>query len=102
MMCWNPESAQIDSAAAEDGADASDLDHRIKLSGYKNFRSNDTEFGSALQRQLKPENFHAWQQHAQRFCTSQTAQTDLATALTTFCLSKQGKEQSKLASERLK
>jgi hypothetical protein len=59
---------QIDSAAAEDG----------------------TEFASALLRQLKPENFHAWQQQADRFCTRQTAQTDLAKALTTFCLSKQG------------
>jgi uncharacterized repeat protein (TIGR03837 family) len=68
MMRWNPESMQIDSAAAEDG----------------------TEFASALLRQLKPENFHAWQQQADRFCTRQTAQTDLAKALTTFCLSKQG------------
>jgi len=76
MMRWNPESAPIAAAASEDCA----------------------EFGSALQRQLKPENFHAWQQHAYRFCASQTAQTDLACALTAFCLSKQ----SKFAPERLK
>jgi uncharacterized repeat protein (TIGR03837 family) len=76
MMRWNPESAQIDSAAREDYA----------------------EFASALQRQLKPENFHAWQQQAQRLCTRQMAQTDLATALTRFCQSKQ----SKFAPERLK
>ena len=80
MMSWNPESAQIGSAAAEDC----------------------TAFGSALQRQLKPENFYAWQQHAHRFCTNQTAQIDFATALTTFCQSKQGQEQSKFAQERLK
>jgi len=80
MLHWNPESAQIDSVATGDSA----------------------EFGHALQRQLKPENFHVWQQHAHRFCTRQTAQTDLACTLTTFCLSKQGKEQSKFAPERLK
>jgi uncharacterized repeat protein (TIGR03837 family) len=80
MMRWNPESTPIDSVATDDCA----------------------EFGRALQRQLKPENFHAWQQHAHRFCTSQTAQTELATALTTFCLSKLGQAQSKFAPERLK
>jgi uncharacterized repeat protein (TIGR03837 family) len=80
MMRWNPESAQIDSAAAEDCA----------------------EFASTLQRQLEPKNFHAWQQQARLFCTRQTTQIDLATALTTFCLSKQGKAQSKFAPERLK
>lgn len=80
MMCWNPESAQRYSAAVE----------------------NRAAFGPALQRQLEPANFQAWQQLAHRFCTRQTAQTDLATALTTFCLSKQGKEQSKFAPERLK
>ena len=80
ILDWNPESAQIGSAAAEDCA----------------------AFGSALQRQLKPENFHAWQQHAHRFCTNQTAQIDLATALTRFCQSKQGQEQSEFAQERLK
>ncbi len=80
MMHWNPESVHIDSAAAEDGA----------------------EFASALLRQLKPEYFHAWQQQADRFCTRQTAKTDLASALTTFCLSKQGQAQSKFAPERLK
>jgi uncharacterized repeat protein (TIGR03837 family) len=80
MMRWNPGSAQIDSAATEDCA----------------------EFNRALQRQLQPENFHAWQHHAHRFCTIQTAQTDLACALTTFCLNKQGQEQSKFAPERLK
>ena len=80
MMRWNPESAQMCSAAVE----------------------NRTAFGRALQRQLEPANFHAWQQLAHRFCTSQTTQFDLATALTTFCLSKQGKAQSKIAPERLK
>jgi len=80
MMQWNPESAQIDSVATGDSA----------------------EFGRALQRQLEPENFHVWQQHARRFCAGQTAQADLAYSLTTFCLSKQGKEQSKFAPERLK
>jgi len=111
MMCWNPESAQMDFAAAEDCTGPVALAQKIKSSGYINIRgdyntqasrSQTTEFGSALQQQLKPENFLAWQQHAHRFCTSQTAQTDLATALTTFCLSKQGKEQSKFAQERLK
>jgi len=76
MMRWNPESTQSDSTFEEDYA----------------------EFGSALQGQLKPGNFHAWQQHAHRFCARQTAQTDLAYALTRFCLSKQ----SKFAPERLK
>jgi uncharacterized repeat protein (TIGR03837 family) len=76
MMRWNPESTQLDSAGTQ----------------------NCAEFGSALQRQLKPENFHAWQQQAHSFCTSQTAKTDLACALATFCLSKQ----SKFAPERLK
>ncbi len=80
MMYWNPESAQIDSVASGDSA----------------------EFGRALQRQLEPDNFHAWQHLAHRFCTMQTAQTDLATALTTFCLNKQGQAQSKLTPERLK
>jgi uncharacterized repeat protein (TIGR03837 family) len=80
MMHWNPESDQTHSAATDDCA----------------------AFGLALQRQLEPENFHAWQQHAHRFCTSQTAQTDLATTLTRFCLNKQGQEQSKFAPERLK
>jgi uncharacterized repeat protein (TIGR03837 family) len=80
MMQWNPESAQIDSADTDDGA----------------------EFSRALQRQLKPENFLVWQQQALRLCTSQAAQTDLACALTTFCLNKQGQAQSKFAPERLK
>lgn len=110
MMGWNPESAKSDSAAADDCAGAADPTHQIKSSGYENpddeadaqaNRSQTTEFSSVLQQQLKPENFHAWQQHAHRFCTSQTAQTDLATALTTFCLSKL-REQSKFAPERLK
>ena len=110
LMHWNPESAQIDSATAEDCADAAELAHKIKSSGYKNYRCDNgtqpsqtktAEFESALQRQLKPENFHAWQQHANRFCTSQTALTDLATALTTFCLSKL-KEENKFTPERLK
>jgi uncharacterized repeat protein (TIGR03837 family) len=82
MEHWNPESAQIDSVDAE-------------------YCASTAEFGRALQQQLKPENFHAWQQHAHRYCASQTAQTDLARALTTFCLSKLS-EQSKLTSERLK
>jgi uncharacterized repeat protein (TIGR03837 family) len=80
MMHWNPESVQIDPIATD---------------GY-------VEFGLALQRQLKPDNFHAWQRHAHRFCTSQMAQTDLAYTLTTFCLNKQGQAQSKFAPERLK
>ena len=80
MMHWNPESAQIDSADKQGSA----------------------EFSRALQRQLKPENFLVWQQQALRFCTSQAAKTDLACALTTFCLSKQGQAQSKFAPERLK
>ena len=110
MMRWNPESAQSESAAAEDCADAEALARQMELSGYKkpygdgsaqSNRTKTAEFGRALQQQLKPENFHAWQQHAQRFCTSQTAQTDLATALTTFCLSKLS-EQSKFTPERLK
>jgi len=107
MMRWNPESAHMHLAAADDCTDTADLAHQIKLSGYKIVQNDDSnqtsrtknaEFGSALQRQLIPENFHAWQQHAYRFCTSQTARTDLATALATFCLSKQ----SKFAPERLK
>lgn len=110
MMRWNPESAQIDSAAVEDRAEAADPPRKIKSSGYKNLQNGNVgqasqnqnaEFGNALQRQLKPENFHTWQQHAHRFCTAQTAQTDLATALATFCLSKLS-EQSKVALERLK
>jgi hypothetical protein len=110
MMCWNPESAQIDSTAAEDSVEAADLANKIKSSGYKNInigpcaqasRTKAAEFASALQQQLNPENFYAWQQHAHRVCTSQTAQTDLASALTAFCLSKLN-EQSKLTSERLK
>ena len=110
MMCWNPESAQIDCTAAEDYVDEPDLDRKIKSSGYENInvtryaqasRTIAAKFASALQRQLNPENFHAWQQHAHRLCTSQTAQTDLASALTTFCLSRLN-EQSKLTSERLK
>jgi uncharacterized repeat protein (TIGR03837 family) len=110
MMRWNPESAQIDSADAEDCADAEALSSQIELSGYKKLhgysdgqarRTKTTEFGSALQQQLKPENFQAWQQHAQHFCTLQTAQTDLATALATFCLSKLS-GQSKFTPERLK
>lgn len=80
MMRWNPESTPINSVTIDDCA----------------------EFSRALQRQLKPENFHAWQHQALRFCTSQTAQTDLACALTTFCLNKQGQAQSKFAPERLK
>lgn len=97
MMLWNPESAQIDYAAVEDCTDPASLAHRIDQSGYKHLRSsNDTqasrtktaEFGSALQQLLQPENFQAWQKHAHRLCTSQTAQTDLATALAAFCLSK--------------
>jgi uncharacterized repeat protein (TIGR03837 family) len=110
MMHWNPESAQNDSAAAKDCVNAAALADPIHLSSYKKLSDDgDThvsqtkaaEFASALQQQLKPENFHAWQQHAYRFCTRQMAQTDLATALTTFCLSKLS-EQSKLTSERLK
>lgn len=110
MMGWNPESTQIDSDGAQDCAKGADLAHPIKSSGYEKpnggsstqvNRTKSTKFGNALQRQLKPENFHAWQQHAHRFCTSQMAQTDLATALTTFCLSKIS-EQSKITSERLK
>lgn len=110
LMCWNPESGQIYSAAAEDCADPADHAHQLKSSGYKKIhddnsiqanRTQTAEFGRALQRLLKPENFHAWQQHAHRYCTRQTAQTDLATALTTFCLSKLS-EQSKFTPERLK
>lgn len=110
MMRWNPESAQSHPAAAEKCAAAAELDHQINIPGYKKTQSGSNapanrtqiaEFASALQQQLKQENLHAWQQHAHRFCTSQTAQTDLATALTTFCLSKIS-EQSKFAPERLK
>lgn len=110
MMRWNPESVQSHSAAAEKCVAAAERDRQIYLSGYKNTDSDSNapvnrtqiaEFANALQQQLKQENFHAWQQHAHRFCTSQTAQTDLATALTTFCLSKLS-EQSKFAPERLK
>jgi hypothetical protein len=110
MMHWNPESAQNDSAAAKDCVNAAALADQLHLSSYKKLsndggthvsQTNAAEFASALQQQLKPENFQAWQQHAYRFCTRQMAQTDLATALTTFCLSKLS-EQSKLTSERLK
>ncbi|MDO9024310.1 elongation factor P maturation arginine rhamnosyltransferase EarP [Zwartia sp.] len=110
MLCWNPESAIIDSADAENSADSADPAHKIKPSGYKNISDdNDTqanrtktaEFGSALQRQLKLENFHAWQQHAHRFCTRQRTHTDLATALTMFCMRKLS-DQSKFTPERLK
>jgi uncharacterized repeat protein (TIGR03837 family) len=110
MVYWNPESVQSDSAAAEDCTDAAALANQIDISGYENIsnggrtqssRTKTAEFARALQQQLKPENFHVWEQHAHRFCTSQTAQTDLATALTTFCLSKLS-EQSKFAPERLK
>jgi uncharacterized repeat protein (TIGR03837 family) len=110
MMHWNPESAQIDSADPDYCTDAAVPIHEINISGYNKFRNDDdapvnrtkaTEFGRILQQQLKPENFHAWQQHAHRFCTRQTAQTDLATALTTFCLSKLI-GQSKFTPERLK
>lgn len=110
MMRWNPESTQIDSDAAEGRAEPATLTQPIKSSGYGKLNGGSSvqanwtksaEFSSALQQQLKPENFHAWQQHAYRFCTSQTAQTDLATALTSFCLSKLS-EQSKITPERLK
>jgi len=97
MMHWNPESAQLDAAAVDDGTEPVSLAHKIYRSGYKYSgdyngalanRTKTVGFASALQQLLQPENFHIWQQHSHRLCTSQTAKTDLATALAAFCLSK--------------
>ena len=62
----------------------------IKESGYKNKASD--SFSVGLQAQLAPAAFQSWRQHAARFSQEQCTLTDLATALTAFCQSKQKPE----------
>jgi len=72
IRSWNPESPDTP---------------QIKESGYTN--SWGDNFSNALQAQLASANFKIWQRHAARFSQEQSAITNLATSLTTFCLSKQ-------------
>lgn len=80
---WNPQSKA-----------SADKNCEINESGYKNNESTEAaaknpEFSAMFQQQLQPVNFQRWQQHAERFCSEQSALPDLATTLTAFCRDKQ-------------
>jgi uncharacterized repeat protein (TIGR03837 family) len=98
MLSWNPESTQSPADGVENLSSTTNQSHKIELSGYKNNGSTDSltnlqtrtsKFTQALHEQLQPEKFEIWQQQALRFSAEQSALSDLASSLHTFCVDKQ-------------